>query len=200
MLIGSVGNQYFDIFKPCQDEIVIDSGAFDGKTELEIAEWTGYTYKRIYAFEPNQANCRICEAFYNDNGLHSIELIRKGTWSENSVLSFSVNQGESNSGGSVGHGGNNVETVEVVAIDDVVGDDRITFIKMDVEGAELESLKGAAKTIKRNAPRMAICIYHKLEDLWTIPQYILELNSNYRFYIRHYTSIMWETVLYAVPQ
>lgn len=200
VLHGGIGKQYFDVFEPCQDEIVVDCGAFDGKTEQDIAEWTNYNYKKIYAFEPNEANVQKCRLFYRDNELQNIELIPKGTWSKDSVLSFSAEQDENDAGGGITTDGNNESKVFVTTIDNVVGDDKVTFIKMDVEGAELESLKGAAKTIKRNAPKLAICIYHKTEDLWTIPKYILELDVNYRFYIRHYTSIAWETVLYAVTK
>ncbi len=78
--------------------------------------------------------------------------------------------------------GNGESKVFVTSIDNVVGDDKVTFIKMDVEGAELDSLKGAAKTIKMNAPKLAICIYHKTEDLWAIPKYILGLNGNHRYF------------------
>ena len=72
--------------------------------------------------------------------------------------------------------------VSVVPIDAVVDPaDRITMIKMDVEGAELESLKGARKTIQRDKPKLAICIYHKPEDMTEIPLYIKELVPEYRF-------------------
>lgn len=200
VLHGGIGKQYFDVFEPCQDEIVVDCGAFDGKTEQDIAEWTNYNYKKIYAFEPNEANVQKCRLFYRDNELQNIELIPKGTWSKDTVLSFSAGQDENDAGGRITTDGNDESKVFVTSIDNVVGDDKVTFIKMDVEGAELESLKGAAQTIKRDAPKLAICIYHKTEDLWTIPKYILGLNGNYRFYIRHYTSIAWETVLYAVSK
>ncbi len=72
------------------------------------------------------------------------------------------------------------------------------MIKMDIEGAELEALKGAKKTIQRDKPKLAICIYHKTEDLWEIPLYIKELVSEYCLYIRHQTFGTGDTVLYAV--
>lgn len=70
---------------------------------------------------------------------------------------------------------------------------------MDIEGSELKALKGAEKTIRENKPRLAICIYHKRMDLIEIAAYLLKLVPEYRFYIRHYWSNMWETVLYALP-
>lgn len=89
--------------------------------------------------------------------------------------------------------------VDVAAIDDIVDpEDKITFIKMDVEGAELESLKGAKRTIQRDYPKLAICIYHKPEDMVTIPTYIKKLVPEYKLYIRHHTYHTEETVLYAI--
>ena len=72
------------------------------------------------------------------------------------------------------------------------------MIKLDVEGAELESLKGAEKTILRDKPKLAVCIYHKPEDLTQIPLYIKNLVPEYKLYIRHHSNRFTETVLYAV--
>ncbi len=73
----------------------------------------------------------------------------------------------------------------------------VTFIKMDIEGAEYQSLLGALKTIKKYRPKLAICLYHKPEDIIEIPHIILSINPDYKLAIRHYTTCNWETVLYA---
>jgi len=67
-----------------------------------------------------------------------------------------------------------------------------------VEGAELEALQGAKQTISRNHPRLAICIYHKPEDVMMIPEYILSLHNGYKLYIRHYQISQCETIVYAL--
>lgn len=72
-----------------------------------------------------------------------------------------------------------------------------TFIKMDIEGAELEALEGAKNTIVKSKPKLAICLYHKPDDLWKIPLYLKKLVPEYKFYIRHHSKVRWETVLYA---
>ena len=72
------------------------------------------------------------------------------------------------------------------------------MIKMDIEGSELEALKGSKKVIQRDKPRLAICIYHKPEDMTEIPLYIKELVPEYKLYIRHHSNAGTETVLYAV--
>lgn len=84
------------------------------------------------------------------------------------------------------------------SIDQILQGKKATFIKMDVEGAELDSLKGAKDTIKNFKPKLAICIYHKPNDIIQIPEFILECRDDYKFYIRHYTSCNYETVLYAI--
>ena len=89
--------------------------------------------------------------------------------------------------------------IDVVTIDETIDEnDRVTFIKMDVEGAELESLKGAKHIICRDKPKLAICIYHKPEDMTEIPLYIKSLVPEYKIYVRHHCNSDGETVLYAV--
>ena len=69
---------------------------------------------------------------------------------------------------------------------------------MDREGSEMSALRGAKKCISSSHPRLAICLYHKPEDIWEIPLYIKNLNPDYKIYIRHHTDLMNETVCYAV--
>lgn len=71
---------------------------------------------------------------------------------------------------------------------------------MDIEGAEYKALLGAEKTIKKYKPKLAICIYHKPEDVWEIPMLIHKINPNYRFYVRHYSLTTPETILYAIDE
>lgn len=75
--------------------------------------------------------------------------------------------------------------------------ERLDFIKMDIEGSELAALKGAAESITRFKPKLAICVYHKPEDYIVIPEFINALGLGYRFYLKHHFMNGWETVLYA---
>jgi FkbM family methyltransferase len=75
---------------------------------------------------------------------------------------------------------------------------RVDFIKMDIEGAEMEALRGAAGVIKEFKPRLAISGYHKPQDLWEIPRFLKELNPGYQITFGHHTPIIWESVFYAV--
>ena len=97
-------------------------------------------------------------------------------------------------------GGGTPTTIKTKAIDDLVkeeGLERVDFIKMDIEGSELAALKGAKNTIQKYKPNLAICIYHKIEDFYTIPKYIKEIAPEYKLYVKHHTDMEWETVLYA---
>jgi FkbM family methyltransferase len=87
--------------------------------------------------------------------------------------------------------------VQCVTIDHALPGFRPTFISMDIEGAELEALKGAERTITLHRPDLAVCVYHSPSHLWEIPLYLHGLGLGYRFYLRNYTSFIGETVLYA---
>lgn len=186
LLTWSRGNQYFDVFSPRKDEVFIDAGAFNGDTSKEFLKWAGENCKKIYALEPlNHMYQEIC-------GMHipKAEILNYAAWNRQEDLFFSENSSSS----SVNDSGE----VKVRGMDiDSVANENVTFIKMDIEGSERKALEGARQTILNCRPRLAICIYHKAEDVIEIPSYILELVPEYTFYIRHYSSHMWETVLYA---
>lgn len=153
-------------------------------------------FKKVYAFEPEVSNYELCvrnrENILENND--KIEIINKGLWSREAKLGLAG--GETKSFISE-HG---EKRIDVTSIDSCLNgkDEKVPFIKLDIEGAELEALKGARETIIRDKPDLAICIYHKDEDIVEIPKYILKLNPDYELYIRHYSWAAWETVLYAV--
>jgi FkbM family methyltransferase len=87
--------------------------------------------------------------------------------------------------------------VQCVAIDHILPGFNPTFMCMDVEGAELDVLKGAQVLIRENRPDMGICVYHAPHHIWEIPLFLHSLELGYRFYLRNYTTFIGETVLYA---
>lgn len=189
-------SQYFEegIVEPGKNEVFVDCGFFEGETTKRFVEWCGRNYEQIYAFEPNKHN--IAEAIRkNDiNRINNLNIINKGVWEDTRNLNLMVtDRGDSCY---ICEEGN--ETIQVTSIDDVLNGNRATFIKMDVEGSELKALHGARITIEKYRPRLAICIYHKPEDIVEIQDYISSLDSNYKFYIRQYSNYSNELVLYAV--
>ena len=92
-----------------------------------------------------------------------------------------------------------VETEEIVieALDDVVGETKVGFLKLDIEGEEYNALMGAKKVLVRDKPFLAICLYHKQGDMIAIMDYLHDLIPEYYFCIRHYSTLSYDTILYA---
>ena len=188
------GKQYFDVFTSSSDECFIDAGCFDGGTIVDFIEWMdGKDYSHIYSFEPDTHSIINCQKKIEDNGIERVTLIPKGTYSKESILRFS----DDGTGGSCFCEQGNIE-VPVTSIDQVLQGGRATYIKMDVEGREKETILGCRNTIERYHPKMAVCVYHKPFDFIELPLLLLEMNPDYKFYIRHYASNLCETVLYAI--
>ena len=122
----------------------------------------------------------------------NVNLIQAGLWNETTTLRFHA--------GGVGTSflSNDGEiAVPVVTLDSIVKDEPVAFIKMDIEGSEMQALRGAANIIRRDKPLCAICIYHKPGDMLEISSYLKQLVPEYQFAIRHYAVTADETVLYA---
>ncbi len=179
-----INRQYFDIpyLTHSDNEVFMDCGSADGNTTNMFIKWCEGKYDYVYAFEPNKI---FVDEFLRNNlrGING-EIIEKGTWNKTDKLSFIENGLGSRV---LNHTEGEVSTeVEVTSIDEVLNGKRATFIKMDVEGAETETIIGAKDTIKKYRLKMAICIYHKQEDPWVIPSLLMEYNPDYRFCVRHF--------------
>jgi FkbM family methyltransferase len=171
--------------------VFVDCGCYDLET-TEIFIDKCPDYKKVICFEPDEVNRNVVEDKIRNKSIDRVELYPYGVWKEKKVLCF----GGNGSSAQIASAGG--QHVQVVAIDEVIKE-KVTFIKMDIEGAELDALDGAKKIIARDKPKLAICVYHKSEDIVSIPQYLLELVPEYKFYLRHYSNFYaTETVLYAV--
>lgn len=127
--------------------------------------------------------------------MKDIVLVPFGMWSEKKELYF---QAHGTAGSKITNEiSTNTIRIQANSIDNICAEDKVTFIKMDIEGSELEALKGAATVIKRDKPRLAICVYHRPEDLYEIPFWIKETVPEYKLYLRHHSDGLCETVIYA---
>ena len=188
-----VEKQYFpeDIVHLTDREVFVDCGAYTGDT-LESFLKKVHNFKRYYAMEPDQRRFKELSSKLKENMIH----IPVGAWDRTDVLSFSL---ENECGEITEYERGNL--IQVDRIDNIFHhDEKITFLKMDIEGAELSALHGAEKTIKRDKPVLAICVYHKREDLIAIPQYIKELVPEYKLYLRAHFPYASELVLYAISE
>lgn len=186
--------QYFDleILPHAEEEVFVDCGCFDGKTSRLFTRWCNNKYAHIYAFEPDKENYIKCENELVDLS-DKITLFNYGVWNKNETLQFDA-RARSNS--LVSETGSS--QIDAKRLDDVLGDKKITFIKMDLEGSEYCALEGGAHIIRIQRPKLAISVYHKPEDIVEIPKLILSYNPEYKFYLRHYSVGKDETVIYAI--
>lgn len=193
--------QYFDLpaLKWQREEVFIDAGAFDGNTSINFSKSCPTSISRIYLFEPDATNVQKCIRGLADMEI-PYEIVNKGLWSKSTECNFfSIGNGascimeerEMEEDGGCG------EKISVTRLDEIVKEN-VTFIKMDIEGAELEALCGCERLIRRYHPKLAICVYHRKEDIDEIPKLILSLNPQYRLFLRHYSLTKAETVLYAI--
>lgn len=176
------------------NEVFIDGGGYTGDTVEEFIKWTKGDYKAIYCFEPEAGKHKIIEdQLWKWGG--KVHLYKKGLYDKETVLEFVEGDGL-HSGKIVEANSQNTVEIETAVLDNIVAE-RVTFLKFDIEGAELAALEGARRIITNDKPRLAICIYHKLDDLWKIPRLILQMVPEYKIKIRHCGVRCKGTVLYA---
>lgn len=191
-----IETQYFcNILPLSSDEVLVDCGAYDGDTIFSFLEKTAGRYATIYAFEPDPNNYLRLKNNIEARGIKGVEMFQKGVWDRSEILNFSSPVSSSSH---ISQSGDN--QIEVDSIDNVVSEGKATIIKMDIEGAELIALKGAQAVITREKPKLAICVYHKADDLITIPPYLAGLLPESSFYLRRHSCFSLETVLYAIPK
>lgn len=183
--------QYFEDFLGLNEkgEVFVDVGGFDGFTSLEFIKRCP-EYLGVYFFEPELKNMDVAKSRLR--GYENIIFLQKGLSNKKDTVRFSI-------GGSASAISEDGEIeIKVDALDNMVND-IVTYIKMDIEGAEGLAIDGARKTIVTSHPRLAICVYHKADDLWKIAEQVLAIRSDYNIYLRHYTEGVTETVMFFVP-
>lgn len=182
---------YKEILHLEKDESIVDLGAYDGDTIREFLEATQGSYKKITAFEPDAKNFKKLTA--KTEGMENLERHNLGAWDKKETLFFQKKKGRNS------HQADEGIPVEFDSVDNIVKDE-VTFIKMDIEGAELNALEGARNTIEKYKPKLYVCAYHRNEDMFSLPMKINELYDGYRIYFRHHPYIpAWESNFYAIP-
>jgi len=192
--------QYFpaDIVRLSEDEVFVDGGAFDGDTLADFVGRVGERFAHYHAFEPDAANrVRLMGRLEGLPAVvrEKITIHPLALHAESATLSFTDQGGPTSH---VGTGGNT--SVRGERLDAILAVQRLSFLKLDVEGAERAALAGAKASITQHRPQVAACVYHEPNDLWEIPQRLAALLPNSRFYLRQHGFDGWETVVYVVPQ
>lgn len=184
--------QYFEDFLNLSTagESFVDVGAFDGFTSHEFVKRCP-DYHSIEIFEPDLKNLKIARTRLSR--LDRINFHNMGLANESKFLKFS----RGGSCSKLDEYGD--ELIKVTKLDDIPNLSA-TFIKIDIEGAELNALRGSELTIIKQHPRLAVSAYHHADDFWSIPELILGIRSDYRVFMRHYTESIYETVLFFIPE
>ena len=197
-LAGNAGHYLpSTLVKPRVDETFVDCGAFDGDTIVEFVERYGPSFSSIVAFEPDPVNWeklqRRIEQLPNE--------IRRKTFAfphalgaRKETVYFMAN------GTDQSRAGSGSIAVECVTLDQALLDFAPTWIKFDIEGAELGALEGAREVISRCRPVLAVSAYHEQNHLWRVPLLLSHICKDYEFLLRPTGSEGWDLLCYAVPR
>lgn len=182
-----------DLIECGEDEVLVDLGAYTGDSVQSYIDTYG-RWKKIYAYEMMEDNFRQMQE--NLRGYRDIVPVRKAVAEKLGVMYVDdgINFTDAHRLAESGR-----KAVEVTTLDEDI-QERITLIKLDIEGAEQGALLGAKRHIREEKPRLLVSVYHNNEDIWKIPGMLLELRGDYRFYLRsngrHYGPV--DMVLFAV--
>ncbi len=181
---------YEEILHLGENEVIVDLGAYDGDTIREFLTATDGKYKKIFAFEPDAKNFRKLTA--KTGNMKNLECFNIGAWDKKETLFFQKKKGRNS------HQADEGIPVNFDSVDNTVKDE-VTFIKMDIEGAELKALEGARHTIELHRPKLYVCAYHRNEDMFALPLKIKDICADYKIYFRQHPYIpAWEANFYAV--
>ncbi len=166
--------------------VYVDLGAYRGDTIEEYISLFGEP-KEVYAFEPAPVNFRKLNDSFG--GRENYHLIEAAAYKEDGEISFSDKSGR---GAKIG----GKRTVQCLKVDSVISQP-VDYIKIDVEGAELDALEGMKDTIKRSMPYISLSAYHRMWDIIDLGLYIAENYENYEIFLRHHPYIpAWDVMLY----
>lgn len=174
-----------------ESEVFVDCGAYDGDTVREFRRATGDRFKSIIAFEPDPVNIQKLQT--ESEGMDRLTIHPYAVGARQETLRFTTDgvasrfsdQGECE--------------VQVTTLDEALGGATPTYMKFDIEGSELDALKGGREIIRRARPNMAVCLYHVPDHLWSIPLTLHDLLPDSRFTMRTYYADGFECVCYCIP-
>ena len=172
-------------------ESYLDLGAYRGDTIEEFLRYTGGRYREIVALEPDPKTYRKLR---ENIVLPGTRLFNMGIWSHDTDLPFRPSLGR---GSSLGQDGTQV--LPVTAIDTLFRRRPLTYLKVDVEGAEEQALLGGENTLRRDKPKLNLALYHRSEDLFRLPLLLHRIRPDYRLYLRQHPHLpAWDLNLYGV--
>lgn len=182
-----------ELFDFSPQESYADLGAYNGDTITEFLELTGGVYQHVYALEPDKKNFQKLKNYVEQEQLGQCTLVNKAIWSTSGTKQFYQRGGRMSSLGEAGK-----IPIDVVSLDEVVGQQPLSYIKMDVEGVEYQALMGAAQVLLRCQPKLFVAAYHHDNDFLVLPETIKMLNPEYKLYLRRHPYVpCWELNILA---
>lgn len=197
--VPSLQDQYFPsgVVSLSSDEVFVDCGAYIGDTIRRFLARQGPAFSRIIAFEPDLHSFEELLAY-----LSTLDSdIRSKIRALNCAVGARCGRVRFHAHGSAGSRISSKGSTEIdcVALDEQLSGDTPTYLKLDVEGTEYDTLVGAREVITRARPIVAVSVYHRPTDLWELPLYLHSLYADYRFFLRTHDNDGTEVVCYAVP-
>ncbi len=183
--------EIFETFLTLDDnEIYLDLGAYNGDTVEEFLSYTKYKYGEIIAVESNIKNYK--KLVVKCENLSNFSALNNAVSNELKTVYVSNQSGRQSNISDMG------TEVQTVTVDEISRGKNISYIKIDVEGEEINAIMGGEKTIKRHKPKLNIALYHRFSDFFEIPNLIYEINPEYQFEIRKHPYIpCWDLNLYC---
>lgn len=197
-------DEKFDLLNIGTEETVVDLGAYDGDTLVEFLNGTSMQFRKLYAMEPDNKNYRKLKRKLYMIGSALLEAYNAGAWDEDTTITFNMRAGRGSTADPAKNSSKppralQYRDIKMMKTDTMLRGDAATYIKIDVEGAEENALRGAKETIASFRPKLNVALYHRNEDMFRLPLLISELNKKYKFYMRHHPYIPdWDTNLYCV--
>ena len=192
---------YLEYLNTLAIENIIDGGVHYGE---EIIKFIKYfpSLRRVYAFEPDINSFKNGPYFQVISNDKRVKMIQQALWNNKGKIDFEIISGRSRVVVNSKFLVKNIVKVETISIDDFCFSNniKVDFIKLDVEGAEMNVVKGAINAINKFRPQMAISIYHNKNDLFEIIEFLNKNFENYLFKLAHYSPTIFETILYAIPE
>lgn len=198
LVADKIYKHYFDLdlLPFCKNEVFVDVGAYTGDTVLDYIASYGMSYNKIYCYEITES--MVLYMKNNFSNLPNVEIRNLAVAERVGKLYLDANS-TSASANRVKEAG--VDAVNAVSLDEDIKE-KISMIKMDIEGGEISAIKGAKEHIKNDLPKLFISVYHSNDDIITIPKLIRSYTDKYDFYLRYYGGNLYATeiVLICLPK
>ena len=180
-----------------EDESVVDGGAFAGDTLTSWIAHRGTVFSAWHAFEPQPDNAEVFARTVlslPQDIRDRVTLYPVALGTQHGRTAFSAAGGADANASATG-----ALTVDVAALDELRLTPPPSFVKLDIEGAEIDALAGMRETVRRHRPVLAVCVYHRQDHMWRVPLAIASVCDGYDFFLRPHGAEGWDLVCYAVP-